>query len=773
MAKKLVIVESPSKGKTIEKILGKGYEVTASFGHVIDLPKTKIGIDIENNFEPKYQVIKGKSEVLKNLKEKAKKADAVFLASDQDREGEAIAWHISNYIKVPEKTKRIEFNEITKTAVTNAIKNPRQINENLVNAQQARRLLDRIVGYKISPLLWKTISKNASAGRVQSVALKLICDLEDEIKAFVPEKYWEVNANLQNDIKVNLVEINNEKVDKIFDENVVQKIEKDLENKDLILEKIEIKNKSQRPPLVFKTSTLQQLASSYLGYGATKTMKIAQQLYEGISIAGEQKGLITYMRTDSTRVSQDAINMAKDYITENYGKEYVGYYVQKKASGNVQDAHEGIRPSDINLEPDIIAPYLSNDQYKLYKLIWNRFLVSQFSAMKYEQMQINFINEQYKFRGTINKVIFDGYYKIFKEEDEIKTADFPTLKQGDTYLIENLNIEEGITKAPTRYSEATLVKKLEAEGIGRPSTYASIVETLKTREYVEIIDKRFNPTYLGYEVKNELEKNFENIMNVKFTANMEKDLDKIEDGDVEWVELLRQFYNSLENDLNKYEKEIEKIKNRRIISDVMDSEGNPMILKTGRFGKYLISETKEDEKITLKGVNINPEEIEAGSIKVKEEVVKLQSDKLGQLTDYFTDNGKRCLLKKGRFGEYLESEDYKNDGFRMPLPLALKQKIKKGTLSEIDGIFQVAEEIKAIVEEEMKIKVEAGLCENCGKPFDIKMGRFGKFLACTGYPDCKTIKAIPKKGTEGSTKTTKKSAKKTTKKATKKKTTKK
>ena len=371
MAKKLVIVESPSKGKTIEKILGRGYEVTASFGHVIDLPKTKIGIDIENNFEPKYQVIKGKSEVLKNLKEKAKKADAVFLASDQDREGEAIAWHISNYIKVPEKTKRIEFNEITKTAVTNAIKNPRQINENLVNAQQARRLLDRIVGYKISPLLWKTISKNVSAGRVQSVALKLICDLEDEIKAFVPQKYWEVNANLQNDIKVNLVEINNEKVDKIFDEELVKKIEKDLKNKDLILENIEIKNKSQRPPLVFKTSTLQQLASSYLGYGATKTMKIAQQLYEGISIAGEQKGLITYMRTDSTRVSQDAINMAKDYITENYGKEYVGYYVQKKSSGNVQDAHEGIRPSDINLEPDEIIPYLTNDQYKLYKLIWN------------------------------------------------------------------------------------------------------------------------------------------------------------------------------------------------------------------------------------------------------------------------------------------------------------------------------------------------------------------------------------------------------------------
>ena len=282
LAKKLVIVESPSKAKTIEKILGKGYEVTASYGHVIDLPKTKIGIDVENNFEPKYQVIKGKGEVLKKLKDKSKKASTVYLASDQDREGEAIAWHISNYIKQPEKTKRIEFNEITKTAVNNAIKHPRDINENLVHAQQARRLLDRIVGYKISPLLWKTINKNASAGRVQSVALKLICDLEDEIKSFVPQKYWEVNAELEKEIKVNLVEISEEKVDKIFDEKAVKKLKKDLKNKSLTLESVEVKKKSQRPPLVFKTSTLQQLASSYLGYGATKTMRIAQQLYEGL-----------------------------------------------------------------------------------------------------------------------------------------------------------------------------------------------------------------------------------------------------------------------------------------------------------------------------------------------------------------------------------------------------------------------------------------------------------------------------------------------------------
>ena len=560
MARKLVIVESPSKAKTIEKILGRNYEVVASYGHVIDLPKTKIGIDVENNFEPQYKVIKGKGEILKKLKEKAKKASNVYLASDQDREGEAIAWHISNYIKQPDKTRRIEFNEITKTAVNNAIKSPRDINDNLVNAQQARRLLDRIVGYKISPLLWKIINRNASAGRVQSVALKLICDLEDEINAFVPQKYWEVSALIEKDINLNLVKIADKKVDKIFDEKVIKKLKKDLKNESLTLEKIEVKKKSQRPPLVFKTSTLQQLASSYLGYGASKTMRIAQQLYEGLPINGENKGLITYMRTDSTRISVDAINMAKDYITQNYGEKYVGKYIVKNSKSNVQDAHEGIRPSDINLVPDNIKGYLTNEQYKLYKLIWDRFLVSQFAAMQYEQMQINAANKDYHFRGTINKVIFDGYYKIFKDEDEIKTGDFPELKEGSVHPIEKLNIEEGITKPPTRFSEATLVKKLESEGIGRPSTYASIVETLKTREYVEIIEKRFFPTYLGYEVKDELVKNFKDIMNVKFTANMEKDLDKVEEGTVEWVQLLRDFYSSLEKDIVKFEKEIDEIK---------------------------------------------------------------------------------------------------------------------------------------------------------------------------------------------------------------------
>ena len=767
MARKLVIVESPSKAKTIEKILGRNYEVVASYGHVIDLPKTKIGIDVENNFEPQYKVIKGKGEVLKKLKEKAKSANAVYLASDQDREGEAIAWHISNYIKQPDKVKRIEFNEITKTAVNNAIKNPRDINDNLVNAQQARRLLDRIVGYKISPLLWKIINRNASAGRVQSVALKLICDLEDEINAFVPRKYWEVSALIEKDINLNLVKIADEKVDKIFDEKVVKKLKKDLKNEALTLEKIEVKKKSQRPPLVFKTSTLQQLASSYLGYGASKTMRIAQQLYEGLAINGENKGLITYMRTDSTRISVDALNMAKDYITKNYGEKYVGKYIVKNSKSNVQDAHEGIRPSDINLVPDNIKAYLTNDQYRLYKLIWDRFLVSQFAAMQYEQMQINAVNGDYNFRGTINKVTFDGYYKIFKDEDEIKTGDFPELKEGSIHPIDKLNVEEGITKPPTRFSEATLVKKLESEGIGRPSTYASIVETLKSREYVELIEKRFHPTYLGYEVKDELVKNFKDIMNVKFTANMEKELDKVEEGTVEWVQLLRTFYDSLEKDIDKFEKEIDKIKNRRIVSDVLDSEGNPMVLKTGLYGKYLISETNEKEKISLKGIAISPEVLKKGEVFVKEEVERLQNNKKGILTDYFDEEGNRYVLKVGRFGEYLESENYEKDEKRMSLPAELKQKYKKGAVIELDGVLQINDEMKRLQEIDRKIIEEAGVCEFCGKPYEIKTGRFGKFLACTGYPECKTIKNIK---TGKVTRVTEKAekAKKTTKKATKK-----
>lgn len=742
MKKYLVIVESPSKAKTIEKILGKEYEVCASYGHVIDLPKTKLGIDVENGYKPQYKMIKGKSAILKELASKSKKSDIVYLASDLDREGEAIAWHISNYISCPDKSKRIVFNEITEKAVKNAVANPRLIDENLVNAQQARRLLDRIVGYKISPLLWKTINKNASAGRVQSVTLRMICDLEDEIKSFVPKKYWEVNAKLENGIELGLNKISDEKIDKIFSEDVVEKIRKDLEKKSLKLAKIDIKKKTQKPPLVFKTSTLQQSASSYLGFSAAKTMRIAQQLYEGLEIFGQTKGLITYMRTDSTRVAQDAQNEAKKYITKTLGKEYVGFYVSK--NNNAQDAHEGIRPSYLEFEPDKIESYLSKDQNKLYSLIWRRFITSQLAAVKYDQMQISATNKEYEFTGTINKVTFDGYYKYQKSEDDIKTQDFPDIHVDDELKISKLDIKENMTKAPSRFSEATLVKKLEQEGIGRPSTYASIIDTLTTREYISIVDKKISPTILGYSVKNELVDHFKNIMDIKFTANMETDLDKIAEGNEKWNEILDKYYTSLEKEISVYEKDITEISNLRIESDILDKNGKPMILKSGRFGKYLISETDENEKISLKGVQISKDEIKTEKIFVKDRLEQVLQDKKGIPTDLYTSSNKRYYLKKGRFGDYLESEDYENDNKRLALSSEIKTKLKKGQIKTENNELKISELINKEIKENAKLIEQAGECEKCGSHFIVKKGRFGKFLACSKYPECKNIKNIKK-----------------------------
>lgn len=740
MKKYLVIVESPSKAKTIEKILGKNYEVCASYGHVIDLPKTKLGIDVENGYKPHYKTIKGKAQILKELAKKSKNSDVVYLASDLDREGEAIAWHISNYISCPEKSKRIVFNEITEKAVKNAVANPRQIDENLVNAQQARRLLDRIVGYKISPLLWKVISKNASAGRVQSVTLRMICDLEDEIKAFIPKKYWEVKAQLENNIELSLSKISDEKTDKIYNEEVIKKLEKDLMDKKLELIKLDIKKKTQKPPLVFKTSTLQQSASSYLGFSTSKTMRIAQQLYEGLEIFGETKGLITYMRTDSTRVANDAQMAAKNYITKLLGKEYVGYYVTK--NNNAQDAHEGIRPSYLDLEPEKIAGYLSKDQYKLYNLIWKRFITSQLAAVKYDQMQIIGKHKEYEFSGTLNKVTFDGYYKYQKSEDDIKTQEFPKLNIGDELKIEKLDIKSGMTKAPNRFTEATLVKKLEAEGIGRPSTYASIIDTLTAREYIMTVDKKIQPTVLGYAVKNELVDHFENIMNIKFTANMEKDLDKIAEGSKKWTDILDKYYVALEKEINIYEKDIKEIEELRIETDILDKQGQPMILKNGRFGKYIVSETDENEKISLKGIQITKEEVKTSKIAVREKLSSLLEQKRGIATDLYTQDNKRYYLKKGRFGDYLESENYENDNKRLSLSSEIKTKLKKNQIKMENNELKIKELINKEIDENVKLLEKAGNCEKCGSVFIVKKGRFGKFLACSNYPECKNIKSV-------------------------------
>jgi DNA topoisomerase-1 len=743
--KNLVIVESPAKAKTIEKILGKNYEVTASFGHVRDLPKSKIGVDIENRFEPSYLTIKGKGEITKTLRALAKKSNKVFLASDPDREGEAIAWHIAHILKLDEnEANRIEFNEITKTAIIDAVKHPRKIDIDRVNAQQARRILDRLVGYKISPLLWKIISSNTSAGRVQSVALKLICDLEDSIKKFIPEKYWEVSGDFTGGVNLDLSRIDNKKVDKIKDEEVIKELKGKIPGKTFKVVSAKISARTKKPPLPLKTSTLQQLASSYIGFSASKTMRVAQSLYEGLNIDGNHKGLITYMRTDSTRISDEAKESAKAFIEKKYGKEYVGNYVEKKAKGKIQDAHEAVRPTDILLEPLKIEKHLNTDQFKLYRLIWERFIISQLAPVKFKQFEILSDYDKYQFRGVANKIIFDGYYKVFKGEDEIKTVNFPSINEGDNLVLEKLGLKEGITKAPARLTESSLVKKLEAEGIGRPSTYASIIETLKKREYVNTEGKSFVPTSLGYEVKESLQENFPHILNVKFTAEMEEKLDSIEEGELDWKDTLSEFYGDLAKYLAVFEKKVEEMENRIILSDVPCpcGKGN-MLMKSGRFGRYLKCEDEEcKEKFSLKGIDIPKEQIEKGEIIVNEVVQEREKLRRGKPTDVYTDTGANLFLKTGRFGSYLESENFATDEIRTPLPSEVRKMLAENRVIEKDGIVQLKYILDKIEEEEAKLIKDAGPCEKCGSPFEVKRGRWGKFLACTGYPECKNIRKL-------------------------------
>lgn len=742
---KLVIVESPAKAKTIEKILGKTYKVLSSYGHIIDLPKTKIGVDVNDNFKPSYNTIKGKGDIVKQLRDAAKKADKVFLASDPDREGESIAWHIANALKLnQDENNRIEFNEITEKAIKEAVKNPRKIDINKVNSQQARRILDRLVGYEISPFLWKMISPNTSAGRVQSVALKIICELEDKIKAFIPEKYWDIKGIFEEKFNLNLYKVENEKIDKLKDEKILKKIEK-THKKEYKVISSKVSAKTKNPPLPLKTSTLQQLASSYLGFSASKTMMVAQKLYEGVEIRGEHRGLITYMRTDSTRISDEAKNMAKDYIIKNFGKEYLGTSVKmKKDNKKIQDAHEGIRPTNIDFTPEEIMQYLDKDQFKLYNLIWQRFLISQLAAMKYEQFEYILERENIEFRGSINKIIFDGYYKIFKEDEELPIGDFPDIKEGDIFTLTKLDVKEDYTKPPSRLTESSLVKTLETEGIGRPSTYASIIETLKKREYVELKNKSFVPTDVGYEVKSKLDKYFPNIMNIKFTAQMEDELDEVDGGEKNWIDLLKEFYKELQEYEEKCKialnEELEKI----VESDVKSKDGKYyLIMKIGRFGKYLASPDSESkENISLKGINIPMEDIKNGKIFVKEQLDLLNKKKEGQRTDLISETGYPMLLKYGRFGAYLESENYKEDEIRKTIPKEIKDKIEKKIFKEEDGILLIKESFEEIQREEERILKQAGKCEKCGKPFKIGNGRWGKFLACTGYPTCKNIKKI-------------------------------
>lgn len=599
MSKALVVVESPAKAKTIEKFLGRNYTVKASMGHLRDLPKSQFGIDIENDFTPKYINIRGKGDLIRNLKESAKSVDHVYLASDIDREGEAIAWHLAHILNIePSKSCRIEFNEITKPAIQQAIKKPRPINLARVDAQQARRLLDRIVGYKLSPLLWRKVRKGLSAGRVQSVAVRIICDREKEIQAFVPEEYWTITAKLREKPKApifdaQLISVDNKKIH-IESELQAQNITDELEQVDFTVEDVKRRERRRNPAPPFTTSSLQQDAARKLGFTSRKTMMVAQQLYEGLDIGKSGPvGLITYMRTDSTRIAESAQEEARKYIESQYGDVYLPskspVYAAKKKS---QDAHEAIRPTSFDLAPQTLAKSLSRDQLKLYTLVWERFIASQMASAVYDTLTVDIKAERYQLRATGSQIKFPGFMKVYTESKENPENDkdvvLPELLPGQTLKLAKLMPKQHFTEPPPRFTEASLVKTLEEKGIGRPSTYSAIIETIVARGYVLRTEKRFQPTELGFTVVELLKQYFKEIVDVEFTANMEDKLDAIADGHGSRVELLRDFYKPFSATLAHAEEEIGTVELPVEISDEKcENCGRNMVVKHGRYGKFL------------------------------------------------------------------------------------------------------------------------------------------------------------------------------------------
>lgn len=587
--KNLVIVESPAKAKTIEKYLGRNYKVVASVGHIRDLKKSSMSIDFDNNYEPLYINIRGKGPLINDLKKEAKKAKKVYLASDPDREGEAISWHLAHILNLDETDKnRVVFNEITKDAVKNAFVEPRQIDMNLVDAQQARRVLDRIVGYSISPLLWKKVKKGLSAGRVQSVALKLIIDRENEIKAFKPEEYWTIDGFFQKGNKkfqASFYGVDGKKL-KLETNEDVQKVLALITSDTFEVAKVEKKERRHNAPLPYTTSSLQQDAANKINFRTRKTMMVAQQLYEGISLgkSGTQ-GLITYMRTDSTRISPVAQNEAANLITERFGATYSKHGNRVKNASGAQDAHEAIRPSNVTLTPESIAQHLDKDQLKLYTLIWNRFVASQMTAAIFDTMKVHLEQNGVRFTANGSQVKFDGYLAVYNDSDKNKML--PDMAEGDSVKKVSTNPEQHFTQPPARYSEATLIKTLEENGVGRPSTYAPTLDVIQRRYYVRLAAKRFEPTELGEIVNGLIVEFFPDIVDVKFTADMESKLDEVEEGKQQWQTVIDAFYKPFEKELAKAETEIEKIQ----IKDEpagFDCElcGHPMVIKLGRYGKF-------------------------------------------------------------------------------------------------------------------------------------------------------------------------------------------
>lgn len=598
MSKTLVIVESPAKAKSIGKYLGRNYTVKASMGHVRDLPKSQFGVDVEQEFSPKYITIRGKGDIIKDLRLAVKKADRILLASDPDREGEAIAWHLTKLLDIDEKVPcRIEFNEITKHAIQQAVKSPRPIDLDRVNAQQARRILDRLVGYNLSPLLWRKVKKGLSAGRVQSVAVRLICDREEEIQSFIPEEYWTLTGKFikpgKAAFEAKLHKYQDKKIE-IPNQEVMDRILGELKGASYHVSNVVKKEKLRNPAAPFTTSSMQQEASRKLNFTSRKTMVVAQQLYEGIDLGKEgPMGLVTYIRTDSTRVSETAVEEAKKYILERFGPAYFPKQPrQTTAKGKVQDAHEAIRPTSMANEPESIKQFLTNDQYKLYRLIWSRFLASQMAPAVIDTTSLDIAAGDYIFRATGSIVKFPGFMQVYIEGTDDDTREeeklLPELEKGDKVEAKALTPKQHFTQPPPRYTDATLVKALEEKGIGRPSTYAPIVETIQKRGYVVREKKQFYPTELGVIVVDLLKNHFPDIINVEFTADMEEKLDKIAEGDERWVGVLKHFYEPFKETLEKADEKIGKVQVAdEVTEEICELCGRNLVIKLGRFGKFL------------------------------------------------------------------------------------------------------------------------------------------------------------------------------------------
>jgi DNA topoisomerase-1 len=727
MAKSLVIVESPAKSKTIGKYLGKQYIVKASLGHVKDLPKRDLAVDVDRGFAPRYEVIEGKKKLIQELKQAAKGAEAVYLAADPDREGEAICYHLMEELQGKKgdgpRIHRVMFNEITANAIRKAFEKPVDVNISLVEAQQARRVLDRLVGYKISPLLWDKVRRGLSAGRVQTVALRLIVDREREIRAFEKQEYWTIDVSLAAQkppvLKARLAK-RDEKNLEISNEAAAQEIVKTLDGKPYTVRSVGTKEKKRNPVPPFITSTLQQEAARKLRFSVKRTMGLAQRLYEGVELGTEGSvGLITYMRTDSTRVSNEALTEVREFIPKRFGAPYLpatpNFYKGKK---DAQDAHEAIRPTSVNYSPDQIKKYLSEDELKLYQLIWTRFVASQMTPALFDQTTIDVTargadNADYLFRATGSVPKFDGFLAVYQEGKDQKDEDdeelkhkLPAVTQGETLKFRGIDPEQHFTEPPPRFTEATLVKELEADGVGRPSTYASILSTIQDRGYVKKEGGKFIPTELGFVVTDLLVANFDDIFDVKYTARMEEELDDIEDGKRDWRTAMAEFYGKFQTDLLRAETEMEDIKRMEKPTDLTcDKCGRPMVLRWGKHGSFVACsgypECTNTREPTAEMLGMAPGADGAGTEFAEQDA-----------TEYCENCGREMVLKKGRFGQFFACTGYPD--CKTTRPIGGEQKKADVPLDEE--------------------------CPQCGSKLVLKHGRFGEFTACSNYPKCKYVK---------------------------------